>query len=312
MAKRNDCQQDPSASMPTPAETTTAAQLAPLAAEATTVAPATIAVASADASVPEAQPPSPLKVEAPRVDLDKITPLVAAALAETPSSAGVAQQTFAGDAPLPSRQPNTHVRRYALLAAAIALVAAVGAMAGSRGSFSLARVAGTAGVAANPATADEIRALRSAIAGLERDLASLKINVENSGKTVSAQLAHMTERLDRTERTQGEPAAKLAKISEAVERLERRGSTTAASDITGSIAAARPSVPEASPPAKPAVVEGWVLRRVYDGAALVQGRYGLIEIEPGDKLPGLGRVETIKRQDGRWVVVTPKGLIVTR
>jgi hypothetical protein len=38
----------------------------------------------------------------------------------------------------------------------------------------------------------------------------------------------------------------------------------------------------------------------------------LIQVMPGDSLPGVGRVESIKRQDGRWVVVTSKGLIVTR
>jgi hypothetical protein len=27
-------------------------------------------------------------------------------------------------------------------------------------------------------------------------------------------------------------------------------------------------------------------------------------------VPGVGRVDAIRRQDGRWVVVTPKGLIV--
>jgi hypothetical protein len=26
-------------------------------------------------------------------------------------------------------------------------------------------------------------------------------------------------------------------------------------------------------------------------------------------IPGLGRVETIKRQDGQWIVVTARGLI---
>jgi hypothetical protein len=29
-------------------------------------------------------------------------------------------------------------------------------------------------------------------------------------------------------------------------------------------------------------------------------------------LPGLGRIENIRRQDGRWVVVTSKGLILAR
>jgi hypothetical protein len=63
---------------------------------------------------------------------------------------------------------------------------------------------------------------------------------------------------------------------------------------------------------KPPIVHGWVLRRVYDGAALIEGRDGVIEVEPGIPVPGLGRIEAIKRQDGRWVVVTARGLIVGR
>jgi len=55
-----------------------------------------------------------------------------------------------------------------------------------------------------------------------------------------------------------------------------------------------------------------VSRNVFDGIALVQGRFGLIEVEPGDVVPGIGRIDTIRRQDGRWVVVTSKGLIVAR
>ena len=55
-----------------------------------------------------------------------------------------------------------------------------------------------------------------------------------------------------------------------------------------------------------------MLRRVYDGAALIEGRDGIIEVEPGIVAPGLGRIEGIKRQDGRWVVVTSRGLVVGR
>jgi hypothetical protein len=55
-----------------------------------------------------------------------------------------------------------------------------------------------------------------------------------------------------------------------------------------------------------------VLRKVYDGAALIENRDGIVEVEPGVTLPGVGRIEGIKRQpDGRWVVVTQKGLIVS-
>jgi hypothetical protein len=37
---------------------------------------------------------------------------------------------------------------------------------------------------------------------------------------------------------------------------------------------------------------------------------GLIEVDQGDVVPGLGRVDAIRKQDGRWVVVTPRGLIM--
>ena len=49
---------------------------------------------------------------------------------------------------------------------------------------------------------------------------------------------------------------------------------------------------------KQPTVPGWVLRRVYDGAALIEGRDGIVEVEPGMITPGLGRVEAIKREDG--------------
>jgi hypothetical protein len=38
----------------------------------------------------------------------------------------------------------------------------------------------------------------------------------------------------------------------------------------------------------------------------------VFEVYPGDPLPGVGRVNAIRRQDGRWVVVTDRGLIVAR
>jgi hypothetical protein len=59
-------------------------------------------------------------------------------------------------------------------------------------------------------------------------------------------------------------------------------------------------------------VEGWRLRDVANGGALIEGRGGLYEVYAGDPIPGIGRVDAIRRQDGRWVVVTSKGLIVAR
>jgi len=59
-------------------------------------------------------------------------------------------------------------------------------------------------------------------------------------------------------------------------------------------------------------VDGWVLREVGHGGALIEGRNGLYEVYAGDPVPGLGRVDAIRRQDGHWVVVTSRGLVVAR
>lgn len=66
----------------------------------------------------------------------------------------------------------------------------------------------------------------------------------------------------------------------------------------------------AKPPDK--VLPDWIVQGVQDGRALVENRYGgVFDVAAGSVLPGLGRVETIKRQDGEWIVVTARGLITS-
>jgi len=73
------------------------------------------------------------------------------------------------------------------------------------------------------------------------------------------------------------------------------------------------AVPPAPVPAPSSgIVSGWAVRDVYRGVALLQSRMGgMVEVEHGDVLPGLGRIEAIRRQDGRWVVITSKGMITS-
>ena len=84
-------------------------------------------------------------------------------------------------------------------------------------------------------------------------------------------------------------------------------------EVTGSVspgaAPASASKPEV---ARLPTVEGWVLRDVARGGALIDGRQGIYEVYAGDFVPGLGRIDAVRRQDGRWVVVTSKGLVVAR
>jgi hypothetical protein len=89
-------------------------------------------------------------------------------------------------------------------------------------------------------------------------------------------------------------------------------------ESTGSIQTANAGPAQVPLPApKPEVarlptVEGWVLRDVANGSALIEGRQGIFEVYAGDPIPGLGRIDAIRKQDGRWVVITSRGLIVGR
>jgi hypothetical protein len=208
----------------------------------------------------------------------------------------------------------TQAQRLRPHAAAVATAAAIGALAGSIATAGLGTLR-----AGEPVThANDMRPVQEAIARLDRDLTAIKTAIDTSGKSSTTQLVKLSDRLDRVERGQAEPAAKLAKLTDAVDRIERRApaAQNAANDVTGSIASAAPASTTAAAPARPdgpPVLGGWAVRSVYQGVALIQGRMGgMIEVEPGDHLPGLGRIDAIRRQDGRWVVVTSKGLIIPR
>lgn len=53
-----------------------------------------------------------------------------------------------------------------------------------------------------------------------------------------------------------------------------------------------------------------MLRDVYDGVALLQGRAGgLREVAPGQYVPGIGEIQSIERRGRSWVVITSRGII---
>jgi len=52
------------------------------------------------------------------------------------------------------------------------------------------------------------------------------------------------------------------------------------------------------------------VRDAYGNSAIIQSRAGTIEVKPGSNIPGLGRVHSVRQQqDGRWIVVTSRGII---
>jgi hypothetical protein len=202
----------------------------------------------------------------------------------------------------PAAQPRSW--RFAMLAATIALAAAVGSFVGSLTGAGVGRLVPEAAPIANTADAGSIlRAVKSELA----ELSAMKSNLDGSIRNANTQFVAIAERLDRVERAATNPAAQLAHIADAVDRLNK---INAAPETTGSIA------PMTTPPAEPKIVdrivEDWVVQDVHGDRALVEGRNGsLFEVGAGSILPGVGRVEAVKRQDGQWVVVTARGVITS-
>jgi hypothetical protein len=310
------------ASAETKIETPTVAALPqpePVAAVATPEPAPAVSPEAAPAASPEPAPIAAM-VEAPKLESAIVMPL-------TPKPDEIRLDDVRSDETIePAAAPSLlsgwtaslsfeRVRRLAPLAASVAIAAVLGAMAGS-----LATGLGGQPASAPVAQSADARAAKDQVARLHAEIAALKTSIDNSAKAASAQMIKLGDRLDRFEKTQAEPNAKLAKLAEAVDRIERRTPTSLAAaashDVTGSVTALAPAPHLEAPetrPASPPVLDGWRVRSVYNGAALIQTRAGgIMEVEPGDNLPGIGRIEAIRRQEGKWVVVTSKGVILAR
>lgn len=194
--------------------------------------------------------------------------------------------------------------------------------------------------------ASDMKSLRTALDGLRSERragdlstrqAQLSERMERSSTDASGRMAKLADQLDRIEKTQRDPT-RLGAIVDRLERIEKHvqiASAAPSSALPAKPVAAAPSpapaaadvtqtgsLPtDARPPARPAEVadprklpaDGYVVRDVEDGFALVEGRNGrFFEVSPGMNLPGLGRVEAIERRGRQWVVVTPKGYVGER
>jgi hypothetical protein len=225
-------------------------------------------------------PPIELKAE------PKIEPKVEPA----PEAAGAVTRA----APLFVLRPRH--KRYALLAASVTFAAALGAIIG-------ALATGGSSIPAKPDTAalQESKAMQQSLAKLGKEVTTLKANLEAANKAAHSQMTKISEKLEQ-----------------------------ARSDVTGSISAPQTAAPlpstaaaplptprpriasiETQSPGRLGVVPDWSIRDWRGGFVYVENHGEIYQVQLGAPLPGLGPVESVKRQDGRWVVTTPRGLIVS-
>jgi hypothetical protein len=184
------------------------------------------------------------------------------------------------------------IGRQAARYASIGLAIAIGATGGSFSALGFLQWAelGVTEAAPMPTMVDETRAIWSAVTRLQNDMAVLRSNDESTGT--------------------GSSTGQLAAITDRVDRIEKRIGTLQEKEATGSVQGAPAT--NATSRRQRGGVSGWSVRDVYRNAALIQGsQFGMIEVSPGDNIPGLGRIHSIRQKDGRWVVVTSKGVITS-
>lgn len=81
-------------------------------------------------------------------------------------------------------------------------------------------------------------------------------------------------------------------------------------EITGTVQQPQQPPPPRQASARREVIAGWHVRRAYEGVAILEGQPGVIEAVLGQDVPNLGRIEEIKYENGRWQVLTSKGVIL--
>ena len=207
-------------------------------------------------------------------------------------------------------------RRLSAMAAVVALATVAGALGGALATAGFGHFAGADKTASNNLV------LEASVARIDADLLALKASVEHTSKLGMSQFNKTSDRLDKVEKAQAEPAAKLAKLSDAVDKLRAApaapvpvaAASVAAKDVTGSIAppATAAAAPVPLPVPKPEVarlptVDGWVLRDVANGGALIEGRQGNFRSlcrrsrpgpRPGRRDPQAGRPLGRRHQQG--------------
>ena len=179
-----------------------------------------------------------------------------------------------------------------------------------------AHVGALAALAALEARMKAIESTTPKSAALNPAIDILAQRIDEIARRQTAGFAQTASRVDRSDKDMG---ARFDRINERMDRIEKQvSSSVPVGSALKNVSAVTRTAPLAVAAAAPKAVQpdvkalpGYVLRDVFRGGALIESRYGLIEVFPGVQLPGAGRVRSVEKRDGRWVVVTTAGVIET-
>ncbi|MCP1763452.1 hypothetical protein M2202_007744 [Bradyrhizobium japonicum] len=160
---------------------------------------------------------------------------------------------------------------------------------------------------------ETVALLRKQVSGVSENLDGLRTAVDQSSKATNDRFGRFAENLDRIERVSSSSTVKLDKLAQAQAQAPAPAAVASqppsqTMPMMASVAA--PEITGSVPPSAPRkVVKGWSVRQAYEGIAILQGPNGVIEAVLGQQVPGLGRIEEIKNENGRLVVESSGGVI---
>ena len=194
-------------------------------------------------------------------------------------------------------------KRFVALAASVAFAAGFGSFVGSVSGSGLARFIYPPAPPPAPTSSTEntIAAMREVKLELAA-VGALKASLDSAARATTNQYAKIADRLDRIDQ----------RSVAVVETTASLPAATQASAPAQTAALAAVASPAESQKLSDRILPDWVVHDVQNGHALVESRYGgLFAVSAGSVLPGIGRVDMIKRRDGHWVVLTPRGTITS-
>jgi hypothetical protein len=194
-------------------------------------------------------------------------------------------------------------KRFVMLAASVAFAAGFGSFVGSVSGSGLARFIYPPPQAPAPTSDIEntIAAMREIKLQLA-EVAAFKASLDSAARSTTNQYAKIADRLDRLDQRSAAVVETTASLPPPMPASEPPMQTAAAATVM----AAEP------PKLSDRILPDWVVHDVRNGHALVESRYGgFFAVSAGSVLPGIGRVDMIKRQDGHWLVLTARGTIIS-